>query len=62
MRTRFKVYLCLLFIYLSLSKSCTVSVVEKSAITPVVLGKMNTKDENGRAFSRYQSIMKATCG
>jgi hypothetical protein len=62
MRTRFKYYLCLLFISLSVSKSCTLSVVERPAITPVILGKINTKVEKGRAFSRSQSAVKATCG
>lgn len=62
MRARFRDYLCLLFISLSVSKSCTLSVVERPAITPVILGKINTKVEKGGAFSRSQSVMKATCG
>jgi hypothetical protein len=62
MRTIFKDYLCLLFISLSVSKSCTVSVVERPALTPVILGKINTKVKKGRAFLRYQGIMKAACG
>ena len=62
MRTRFEDYLCLLFISLLVSKSCTVSIVERPAITPVILGKINTKVEKGRVFSRSQSVVKATCG
>jgi hypothetical protein len=62
MRTVFKDYLCLLFISLLVSKSCTVSVVERPAVTPVILGKINTKVEKGRAFSLYQSFMKVACG
>jgi len=62
MCTRFKDYLFLLFISLSVGKSCTVSVVERPAITPVILGKINTKVEKDRAFSHSQSVVKATCG
>lgn len=62
MRTRFKDYLCLLFISLSVSKSCTISVVERPAITPVILGKINAKVEKGRAFSCSKSVVKATYG
>jgi hypothetical protein len=62
MRPGFKDYLCLLFISLSVGKSCTVSVLERPALTPVILGKINTKVEKGRAFSRSQVVVKATCG
>jgi hypothetical protein len=62
MLARFKAYLYLLFISLSVSKSCAMSIVERPAVTPVILGKINTKVEKGRAFSRFQSVVKATCG
>lgn len=37
MLTRFKDYLCILFISMSVNELCTVSIVEKPSITPVIL-------------------------
>jgi hypothetical protein len=53
MRTIFKVYLCVLFIIMSISKSFTISIVERPAITPVILGKNNMKFVKGLMLSKY---------